>query len=54
MVAGGGFLGGIIGAFVAVPISGAIGAISAELWDRCGTAWAAPPDDEPDTDTDTA
>ncbi|MFP5254724.1 MAG: AI-2E family transporter [Acidimicrobiia bacterium] len=38
-LAAGGALGGIIGAFVAVPVSGAIGAISAELWDRYGTAW---------------
>lgn len=35
----GGALGGIVGAFVAVPVSGAVGAISAELWERYGTAW---------------
>lgn len=40
VLAAGGFLGGIVGAFVAVPITGAIGAISAELWDRYGAAWA--------------
>ena len=47
VLAAGGFLGGIIGAFVAVPISGALGAVGAELWDRYGAAWAGPPDEAP-------
>lgn len=32
-------LGGIVGAFVAVPLTGAIGAVSSELWDRHGARW---------------
>ena len=42
-------LGGIAGAFVAVPVSGALGAVAAELWDRHGAAWV---DGEPPAEAD--
>ncbi|MGK2948629.1 MAG: AI-2E family transporter [Acidimicrobiales bacterium] len=35
----GGILGGIAGAFLAVPISGAVAGVAAELWDRHGERW---------------
>jgi predicted PurR-regulated permease PerM len=40
----GGVLGGIAGAFLAVPVTGALSAVAAELWDRYGRDWAG---DEP-------
>lgn len=39
----GGILGGIAGAFLAVPVSGAISGVAAELWDRHGERWLADP-----------
>lgn len=50
VLAAGGFLGGIIGAFVAVPVSGALGAVSAELWDRYGAPRVDPPQDDATSD----
>jgi predicted PurR-regulated permease PerM len=43
-------LGGIVGAFVAVPLTGALGAVWAEVWPRYGARWVdgdAPPDPHP-------
>jgi predicted PurR-regulated permease PerM len=41
----GSVLGGIIGAFLAVPISAAVSGVSSELWGRYGEAWRSRPDD---------
>ena len=38
-------LGGITGAFLAVPISAAVAGVTSELWDRYGEAWRTRPDD---------
>ncbi|MEW6471239.1 MAG: AI-2E family transporter [Actinomycetota bacterium] len=38
----GGTLGGLIGAFVAVPVAAVISAVGGELWTRNGDAWRAP------------
>jgi putative heme transporter len=37
----GGVLGGIAGAFLAVPVAGAVVGMSSELWSRTGRSWAA-------------
>jgi predicted PurR-regulated permease PerM len=39
----GGVLGGIAGAFLAVPVTGAVSGVLAELWDRHGPAWRREP-----------
>jgi predicted PurR-regulated permease PerM len=41
----GSVLGGIIGAFLAVPITAAISGVSSELWSRYGEAWRSRADD---------
>lgn len=38
-IAAGGTLGGIAGAFVAVPLAAVTGAVTSELWDRHGDRW---------------
>jgi putative heme transporter len=58
VLTGGGVLGGIAGAFVAVPITGAVSGMAAELWERHGRPWARAgdrsesPDDDPDDSDD--
>lgn len=39
VLTGGGALGGIVGAFLAVPVTGAVGGALAELWERYGEEW---------------
>jgi predicted PurR-regulated permease PerM len=43
----GGALGGIVGAFLAVPVTGAVAGVLAELWERYGQSLVEEPADEP-------
>ena len=45
VLTGGGALGGIVGAFLAVPLAGAAGGVFAEVWERYGRGWVADGDD---------
>lgn len=44
----GGALGGIVGAFLAVPVSGAVAGLLGELWDRYGQRWVEESTDDRD------
>lgn len=46
VITGGGALGGIVGAFLAVPLSGAAAGVLGEVWDRHGDAWMGADGDE--------
>jgi predicted PurR-regulated permease PerM len=45
VLAAGSAMGGITGAFLAVPISAAVAGVVSELWARYGEAWRSRPDD---------